>query len=111
MRLGFALTIPILLAGLLGVGAAHAAGATIVVNSSADSATAADGVCTLREAINNANANADTTSGGCVAGSSDDTITFASTVAGTITLASTLPTITDAAGLILQGPGAGSLTI
>ena len=86
-------------------GASAIAGSTIVVNSLADTATAGDGLCTLPEAINNANANADTTSGDCAAGSGDDSITFASTVTGTITLASALPTITDTAGLTIDGPG------
>ena len=48
--------------------------------------------CTLREAINAANA---------LAGA--NTITFS--VGGTITLASTLPDITDAAGLTMDGTG------
>ena len=48
--------------------------------------------CTLREAINHANA---------LAGA--NTITFS--VSGTITLVSTLPNITDAAGLTIDGTG------
>jgi len=48
--------------------------ATIIVNSNADNATANDGDCTLREAINNANANSDTTSGDCEAGTGADVI-------------------------------------
>src|SRR6185437_10022240 len=35
-----------------------------------------------------------------------DTITFSSSASGTIALASTLPTINDAAGLTIAGPGA-----
>ena len=50
------------------------AASTITVNSTADNLTASDGLCTLREAIKNANANADTTGGDCVAGSGADTI-------------------------------------
>jgi CSLREA domain-containing protein len=52
------------------------ADATITVDSSADNATASDGLCTLREAILNSNADSDTTSGDCVAGSGNDTIEF-----------------------------------
>ena len=42
--------------------------ADITVNSTADNTIAGDGFCTLREAVNNANANADTTAGDCPAG-------------------------------------------
>ena len=89
--------------------ASAAVGSAIVVNTLVDDATAGDRFCTLREAINNANANTDTTSGDCVAGSSDDTVTFA--VTGTITLASATPAISDAAGLTVDGPGRDMLTI
>ncbi|MEM1178240.1 MAG: CSLREA domain-containing protein, partial [Acidobacteriota bacterium] len=50
--------------------------ATITVNSAADSETANDGQCTLREAINNANADGQTTGGDCTAGSGTDRIEF-----------------------------------
>ncbi|MEM7128233.1 MAG: CSLREA domain-containing protein [Chloroflexota bacterium] len=40
--------------------------ATITVNSLADTTTAGDGNCTLREAINNVNTGSDTTSGDCL---------------------------------------------
>ena len=60
-----------------------------VVNSLADNAIASDGSCTLREAINNANANADTTGGDCTVNGG-----IAFSVSGTITLGSTLPAIT-----------------
>lgn len=42
--------------------------ADIIVNTTADNTIAGDGFCTLREAVNNANANADTTAGDCRAG-------------------------------------------
>src|SRR5215472_11952215 len=58
----------------------------IIVNTTVDESTSADGLCSLREALNNANAKADTTSGDCVAGTGTDTITF--NVSGTISLAS-----------------------
>jgi hypothetical protein len=45
---------------------AHAA--DIIVNATDDNTIAGDGFCTLREAVNNANANADTTAGDCRAG-------------------------------------------
>ncbi len=66
--------------------------AAITVNSLADSTTSGDGICTLREAINNANSDSNTAGGDCVTGSGADTITFS--VSGTITLGSTLPNIT-----------------
>ncbi len=72
-------------------------GPRFVVNSIADTddtacETAPAGNCTLREAINSANA---------AAGA--DTIAFS--VSGTIALGSTLPAITDAAGLTIDGTG------
>ncbi len=57
-------------------GVQAATAATIVVNSTADNAIAGDSQCTLREAINNANRNTDTTGGDCVAGGGTDTITL-----------------------------------
>lgn len=54
---------------LLGVGtplAVHAA--DIYVNSTNDTTVAGDKLCTLREAVNNANTNSDTTKGDCTAG-------------------------------------------
>jgi hypothetical protein len=54
----------------------------------------------LRQAILDANA-----------ASGADTIRFSSSLTGTIPLATPLPTITDAAGLAIEGPGASALTI
>jgi CSLREA domain-containing protein len=65
----------------------------ITVNSLSDTSAVGDGLCSLREAINNANANSDTTAGDCVVGTGEDLITFS--VSGTITLGSTLPAIDD----------------
>jgi hypothetical protein len=75
--------------------------ANISVNTLDDSGS--PGVCALRDAITAANTNAAVN--GCLAGSSPgaDTITF--TVSGTLTLASTLPTISDPAGLTIDGAG------
>jgi CSLREA domain-containing protein len=76
--------------------------APIVVNTTIDKSTSGDGLCSLREAINNANARSDTTSGDCVAGTGDDTINFS--VSGTITLAgSGLPAIANT--LTIDGTG------
>jgi CSLREA domain-containing protein len=75
--------------------------AGILVTSLSDT-VADDGQCTLREAIQNANDNA-ATNGDCVTGNGEDTITFS--LSGTITLDSTLPNITDAAGLNMDGTG------
>jgi CSLREA domain-containing protein len=73
--------------------------AAYVVNSTADpgDGTCNGANCTLREAITAANASA-----------AADTITFS--VTGTITLSSTLPEVTDEAGLTITGP-AGGVTI
>jgi len=70
--------------------------AVITVDSAADVAVAGDGSCTLREAINNANVNGDTTAGDCAAGTGLDTIAFA-IGAGPVTIspAGGLPTIVD----------------
>jgi len=48
------------------------------VDTTADGISGGDGQCTLREAINNANSDIDTTGGDCTAGDSDDTITLLS---------------------------------
>src|SRR5438552_4196492 len=69
--------------GAWGNQSAHAApSAALVVNDLGDDTTGGNGKCTLREAIANANANSDTTSGDCAAGSGADTISFG--VSGTI---------------------------
>jgi CSLREA domain-containing protein len=72
--------------------------ATITVNSTQDSDNPGDGLCTLREAITNANDDADSSGGDCAAGSGTDAIQFAIGAVGsqqTITLTSNLPNITD----------------
>lgn len=78
---------------------AYAAG--ISVNTNADSTTT-DGLCTLREAIANANNDA-ATYPDCAAGTGADTITFAGSY--TITLGSSLPDVTDTDGLTITGDG------
>lgn len=80
--------------------------ATITVNSTADTTVNGDGVCTLREAIINANNDAATWSD-CPAGNGVDAIHITAT--GTLTLASALPNLTR--GLTINGPGALNLTI
>src|SRR5438876_369801 len=81
------------------------AAAALVVTGLGDS-IAADGVCTLREAITAANTNAP--AGDCPAGTSGaDMISFS--VTGTITLTSQLPDIRES--LMISGPGADRLTI
>jgi len=79
----------------------------IVVNKKADNVTAGDTFCTLREAINNANSDSDTTSGDCAAGSGADTITFAANY--TITLTSALPDITT--DVTIDGNGAANTIV
>src|SRR5208337_2262364 len=80
----------------------HAAGPIIVNNTTDPASTSRNGFCTLREAIDNANAKADTTAGDCVAGTGTDTINFS--VSGTITLVgSGLPEIQNT--LTIDGTG------
>jgi CSLREA domain-containing protein len=71
--------------------------ATYTVNSNADTndgaCTTGSGGCTLREAINAANASSGVA----------DTIDFDLGSSATITLSSTLPTITDSAGVTIDG--------
>lgn len=89
---------------------ATAYAADLAVDSLLDNATGGDGYCTLREAINNANSNSDTTSGDCVAGDGDDSISVS--VSGTIVLGSALPEIAASGGeLTISGPGPDSLSI
>jgi hypothetical protein len=84
-----------LLVGLFTALAPPTQAATFVVSNLNDS-----GAGSLRQAVSDANA---------AAGA--DTITFAGTVTGKITLAATLPAITDPAGVRILGPGASSLTV
>ena len=85
----------------------HASGNTTTVDNLTDPAsTSGNGFCTLREAINNANAKSDTSGGDCTAGTGTDTINFS--VSGTITLVQgTLPAIanTSPGSLTIDGTG------
>jgi hypothetical protein len=100
---------------LAGVCFPTAYAADIIVTSAADPGVAGDGQCTVREAIANANSNADVTAGDCAGGSGDDSISFASSVGPSITLMpnpGAVLRITDATGsLDILGPGADRLTI
>jgi hypothetical protein len=78
--------------------------ATIVVNSLAD--PGAPGICALRDAITAANTM--TATNGCAAGTGNDAINFS--VAGTITLSSTLPEVTDSL-MTVNGPASPGITI
>src|SRR5258708_24502495 len=65
----------------------------ITVNTLSDASTSGDGLCSLREAINNANSASDTADGDCAAGTRTDTIDFS--VCGSITLTRNLPSTPD----------------
>ncbi len=80
--------------------------ASLVVNGNADT-VANDGVCTLREAILNANNDNQSGSTDCAAGSGADTITFAANY--TITLGSQLPTVTTT--MTITGNGAANTIV
>lgn len=95
------LLIPVVLTSSFSVAQVRAAVTeSIVVTGNADT-VANDGVCTLREAITNANNDNQSGSTDCAAGSGADTITFAGD--HTITLTSALPSITG--NLIIDGSG------
>lgn len=83
--------------------------ATLTVNTLADNQIAGDGFCTLREAIQAANADADFNDcSGTDYG--NDAITFS--VTGTIRLGSELPVISGGgSSLTISGPGADQLTV
>src|SRR5450759_3961866 len=94
------LTLLALTFSAIGVTPAHAA--SLTVNTLEDNTTNGDGLCTLREAITAANNNVNFND--CTgAGYGANTITFS--VNGPILLGSQLPTITDAAGLTIDGTG------
>jgi len=97
-----------LLLSLLGgaVTVTPARAASIVVNSNADNTTT-DGLCTLREAITNANNDA-ATYPDCTAGSTADTITFAADYTITLT-GSQLPTVNST--ITINGNGAARTII
>lgn len=76
--------------------------ASMVVTTTADSLTV-DGLCSLREAIINAN-NDNLANPDCAAGSGQDTITFASGIL-TITPTSALPNLSDVDPLTIDGAG------
>jgi CSLREA domain-containing protein len=86
-------------------------GAPITVNTTKDETTPNDNECSLREAIQNANDNAQTSSD-CKAGRGGNTITFKKGLSGTITLDPTLGplTVTASAGLTIDG-GRESITV
>lgn len=86
-------------------------GAPITVNTTKDETTPNDGECSLREAIQNANDGAQTSSD-CKSGSGEDTIKFKKGLSGTITLNPNLGplTVTGSAGLTVDG-GRESITI
>jgi outer membrane protein assembly factor BamB len=93
----------------------YAFGPPIIVNTISDEITPGDGLCSLREAISNANSpRVDTTGGDCRVGFGKDTITFS--VSGTIALGSTLPAIQntltiDGSGQTISVDGANSFTV
>ncbi|WP_438853916.1 choice-of-anchor Q domain-containing protein [Agromyces sp. M3QZ16-3] len=97
-----ALAVIALAGGLVALTAAPAEAASLVVTSDSPFAIAGDSQCTLPEAVANADADADTSGGDCVAGSGADVITFAPAVTS-IVLDAPLPTVTDGAGLTILG--------
>lgn len=94
----------VLLAGNLAFPAKVAAlGVAIEVNTSLDNSPPFDGLCSLREAIHNANNN-NQFYPDCSTGFADDAIFFSNALGtATITLTSSLPAIKDPAGLSING--------
>ena len=87
--------------GVAALGAPAGQAATFEVTTNADSSVGSCGaVCSLRDAIEAANANSEA-----------DTITFASGVTGTITLAGSQLSIDSPYDLTIAGPGAGALAV
>src|SRR5262245_17591562 len=85
------------------LGSASAPAADPIVDTLADGAPAADGACTLREAVQNA-VDDFQTNPDCSAGSGPDTIRFS--VSGTITLGSALTILSfDGATFTIDGAG------
>src|SRR5256885_6592371 len=76
LLIGVALCVAALTLGFFAFVAKAAPAVTITVNSLASSATAGDGACTLRHAINNFNAQADTSGRDCASGARETLISF-----------------------------------
>ncbi|MBL7943931.1 MAG: CSLREA domain-containing protein [Flavobacteriales bacterium] len=108
LRLRFSfktILIAAVLISMLPVSKVQADGIIITVTTYADELNN-NGLCSLREAIINANANAQTRAD-CGAGLGEDGIVFIPSLegSGTITLVSALPNISDTAGLTIDGEG------
>jgi len=98
----------LLFAGLSITNAAPTILPDILVDSDADTTTAGDDECTLREAINNANSDSDGTSEDCAAGSGTDTIGFTGNFTITLT-GSQLPAVSSE--IAIYGNGASNTII
>ena len=102
---------------LLPAGSAYAATIPAVPNTPPQDGVIGDGICSLREAVRNANADAQVSTD-CLGGAGNDTITL---VAGTYNLSvpqAAEPNdaagdldLTDADGLTIQGAGAASTIV
>jgi CSLREA domain-containing protein len=98
------------------VGPEVASATSISVSTAADEVAAANGSCSLREAMTNASMNTDSSGGDCASGApGSDTISLDG-ISGTVATTpfwlgglGDLPNITDQ--LTITGPGAGALTI
>jgi parallel beta-helix repeat protein len=89
-----------------------ASAATLTVNSVQDNTTAGDGRCTLREAVANVNAAADTTGGDCVTGTgAGDEITFSVRIPGTLHRDWALGPLALQRDVTITGPATGRLSI
>jgi predicted outer membrane repeat protein len=84
----------------------------ITVTTDVDNRDDLDGVCSLREAIDNANDNTQVVHDDCASGSGNDTIIFDFDSADdTIYLTASLPNITDRNGLTINGRRADGIIV
>jgi len=96
---------PLTAAVSLALGATGLQAATITVDTLTDGSVA--GQCTLRDAMNAANTDAEIA--GCSAGNGADDILFDPSLGGNLSVNSYLPTATSE--ITVSGPGAGEITI
>ena len=111
--IGLALVLTLCTFGFLQAAVASAQrgpAATIIVDTIDPAVNTGDGMCSLIEAINNANADADTSNGDCLPGSGPDTVTLAASATYTLTAvdnstagANGLPVITSTVTISGQG--------
>ena len=107
-QLAYGCVCALILLMLVGSAATRVLAGSLLVTTTADDVTT-NGLCSLREAIINANNDDSSGSTDCAAGSGSDLITF--NVSGSIVLMSSLPAIIGDLTITGPGPAADALTI